>query len=521
MGTSAREDNARLLLAVLGQHLVFAEANSGELAGKLLNLLAENLDLRDVLAIGNKFLKVLDLLGANLTVGFLGDLDSAVNETSNLGKVLLVQTTGSHGRGTDTDTTGNHGRLVTGNSVLVGGNVDQLEDTLNTGTVNALGAEIDQDQVGVSAARGHLVAKLGESIGKGLAVGQNLVLVLLEGLGLGLLQGNGQGSNGVVVGTTLVTREDRLVDGVLKVVHDLVALLVGAADTLAEEDQGTTGATERLVGGGGDNVRVRERRGENIGSDQSRDVGHIGHQVSTAAVSNLAHASIVDLTGIGRGTSNDDLGAVELGVLLQGIVVNDTGLLVDLVGEGLKIGRDHGDLLGFGLVPVRQAELIKVIIASQSTSHTEINIDVTSHHLLSTVGEIETHETVVGLHESTIDVEVGGGTGQGLDVDAPLLGVQVEGLQGAFLAEALRHVDLLVTTIVSKKQIYSKMSGFDVSLPSLLPFVCFCISFTWAVGPFMKQLSRVHISFLTWHRGIPQSTCSGEWIPRHPSRSEK
>ena len=46
-------------MAVLGQHLVFAEAGSGELAGKLLNLLAEGLDLGDVLAIGNVVLEAL------------------------------------------------------------------------------------------------------------------------------------------------------------------------------------------------------------------------------------------------------------------------------------------------------------------------------------------------------------------------------------------------------------------------------------------------------------------------------
>lgn len=65
------------------------------------------------------------------------------------------------------------------------------------------------------------------------------------------------------------------------------------------------------------------------------------------------------------------------------------------------------------------------------------------------MGEVKTHEAVVGLHEGTVDVEVGGSTGQGLDVDAPLLGVQVEGLEGTLLAETLRHIDLLITTIVS------------------------------------------------------------------------
>jgi hypothetical protein len=65
------------------------------------------------------------------------------------------------------------------------------------------------------------------------------------------------------------------------------------------------------------------------------------------------------------------------------------------------------------------------------------------------VGEVKTHKTIVGLHKGAIHIEVGGGTGQGLNVDAPLLGIQVEGLKGTLLAETLRHIDLLVTTIVS------------------------------------------------------------------------
>lgn len=357
------------LVAVLGQHLVFAEASGRELAGKGLNLLAESLNLGDVLAVGNIVLEVLDLLGANLAVGLLGNGDSAIDEASNLLKVLLVQSTGGHGGGSNTDTSGNHGRFVTGNSILVRGNVDQLEDTLDASTVNALGAEVDQDQVSVGTARGHLVTELGEGRGKGLAVLQHLLLILLEGGILGLLEGNGQGGDGVVVGASLVTGEDRGVDGVLQVVHDLVALLVGLADTLAVEDQGTAGATEGLVGGGGDNVRVREGRLQDIGGDQTRDVGHIGHQVGTAVIGNLAHANIVDLAGVGRGTGNDDLGAVELGVLLEGVVVNDTRRLVNLVGESLEVRGDHGDLLGVGLVTVGQANMVEKMKGEFGVSH--------------------------------------------------------------------------------------------------------------------------------------------------------
>jgi len=75
-----------------------------------------------------------------------------------------------------------------------------------------LGTEVNQQQVVVSAARDELVAELQEGVGKVLVVGHNLLLVHLERGSVGLLQGDGQGGNSVVVGASLVAREDGEVD---------------------------------------------------------------------------------------------------------------------------------------------------------------------------------------------------------------------------------------------------------------------------------------------------------------------
>jgi hypothetical protein len=115
--------------------------------------------------------------------------------------------------------------------------------------------------VAVSTVRDELVAESLELNLKSLGVLENLFLVLTELRSGGLLEGNSQSSDGVVVGTTLVTREDGEVDRTLKVIHDFLASLgVSATHTLAEEDHGTTRTTERLVGGGGDDVGVLEGR---------------------------------------------------------------------------------------------------------------------------------------------------------------------------------------------------------------------------------------------------------------------
>ena len=259
-------------------------------------------------------------------------------------EILLAQTTAGHGRGTDTDTARGKRGLVTGDRVLVAGDVDLLEDGLDASTIQALGSEVQQDHVAVSAVGNELVADGLEFGLESLCVFDDLLLVLPELGAVGLFEGDRKSGDGVVVRATLVTGEDGEVDGAFKVIHDVLAGLgVGVADTLAEEDHGTTGATERLVGGGGHDIGVLERRRDHTGSNQSGDVSHIDDKVSTDLVGDLAHTRIVNQTAVCRGTSNQALGTVKLGIGLEGIVVNDTGLQVDTVGEGLEVGGNSGD----------------------------------------------------------------------------------------------------------------------------------------------------------------------------------
>lgn len=68
---------------------------------------------------------------------------------------------------------------------------------------------------------------------------------------------------------------------------------------------------------------------------------------------------------------------------------------------------------------------------------------------MATVGKVKTHETAVGRHDSLVDLEVGGRSRKALDVDTPLLRVEVEGLKGTALAEKLDLIDVLVATIIT------------------------------------------------------------------------
>ena len=140
------------------------------------------------------------------------------------------------------------------------------------------------------------------------------------------------------------------------------------------------------MSGGSDNIGVSKRGGDHISSDQAGYVGHVTQQVGIDRFSDLAHAGIVDQLTVGGGTSDDNLGAVDLGRLLQSVIVDGTGGFVEVVGHGLKVLRDKGDLFARGLVTVGQ---------------------------MTTVRQVQAHQTVVGVEKSGQGVEVCGGSREG------------------------------------------------------------------------------------------------------------
>ncbi len=274
----------------------------------------------------------------------------------------------------------------------------------------------------VSSATNQVVSLLHQGISEALGVLEHLLLVSDVLRTLGLLESSSKSGNGVVVGATLAAREDGEVDLVLQIVVNLLALLILRAETLSVEDHSTTRATERLVGGGSDNVRVFESRGNHASSNQARDMGNVGKEPRVVEVANLAHALVVNEASVGRSAGNDQLGSVQLSVLLHLVVVDNASLLVQAVREGLEEDRHSRDLLGVGLVAVTEVAAVR---------------------------KVQSHDAVVGLQDGSVGLEVGGRAGQRLHVHAPLSRVQVESIQSALLAERLGLVDVLIAAIVS------------------------------------------------------------------------
>ena len=68
---------------------------------------------------------------------------------------------------------------------------------------------------------------------------------------------------------------------------------------------------------------------------------------------------------------------------------------------------------------------------------------------MSTMREIQAHESVMRFHQSLVDLKIGRAATQALDIDTPLLRIQVEGFQCSLLASKLNGVNVLVTAVVA------------------------------------------------------------------------
>jgi hypothetical protein len=214
------------------------------------------------------------------------------------------------------------------------------------------------------------------------------------------------------VGTSLTGGEDSLVDPLFD-----IRLLV-----LSEEDQTGPGSTQSLVGGGSDHVTVLEGRSLFTGGNQTGDMGHVAQQVRTVGVGDLPEPGVVPVTGVGGSTTDDESGLVKTGIGLQLLVVDQTGLGVDSVREGLEVDGRSGDLLLGGVVTVSQ---------------------------VTTVRESETHDPVLRVDQGSERGKVGGGSRVRLNVDSPDLGVKVESLESTVTTQVLEDIDVLVSSVVT------------------------------------------------------------------------
>jgi hypothetical protein len=56
---------------------------------------------------------------------------------------------------------------------------------------------------------------------------------------------------------------------------------------------------------------------------------------------------------------------------------------------------------------------------------------------MTSMREIKTHKSLMGSHDSLVDLQIGRATTQALNIDTPFLGVQMEGFESTSLAQQL------------------------------------------------------------------------------------
>mmetsp|Transcript_63146 Transcript_63146/g.117460 ORF Transcript_63146/g.117460 Transcript_63146/m.117460 type:complete len:217 (+) Transcript_63146:227-877(+) len=189
----------------------------------------------------------------------------------------------------------------------------------------------------VCPARHKIKASFNESLTHLLGVLQYLLLVLFEFRRLCHLQGDCQGGDCMIVGSTLQTWKHSRVHLLLKLIHDGFTGLIHSSLPFPEENHGTTWPTQGLVCCCGHNIGVLKRGWNNTCGYQARNVSHVSEQVRPARLSNLLHAGIVNEASISTCASNDDLRAQTDCKLLALFIIDVAGLDIQTVWDAFEV----------------------------------------------------------------------------------------------------------------------------------------------------------------------------------------
>ena len=90
-------------------------------------------------------------------------------------------------------------------------------------------------------------------------------------------------------------------------------------------------AAQGLVGRGGDDMRVRQRAGEQLRRHQAGEMRHIDHEIRADLVRDFADAGKVDEARIGRPAGDDQLRLFGAGEVFEFLIIQDPVFLADAV----------------------------------------------------------------------------------------------------------------------------------------------------------------------------------------------
>ena len=175
--------------------------------------------------------------------------------------------------------------------------------------------------MGVSAAGDDAEAFALERLSHGFRISHDLTRIVPEGRLQRFLKSDGFGGDDVDERSALVSGEDIFVDR--------------GGELLPGEDEAGTWSAQRLVGGAGDNLRVRNRRWMHASGNETGEVRHINDENGAAFIGDGAHTRKVECPRIGAAATNNDLGLFAKSGLFELVVVDGLGILADAVGDDL------------------------------------------------------------------------------------------------------------------------------------------------------------------------------------------
>ena len=256
----------------------------------------------------------------------------------------------------------------------------------------------------VCAARNHLVALVGHSLGHGCGVFLHLVLVFLILGSESLAEGHCLGRNHMLQRAALNAGEHGGIEQRRHFAHFalLGCLTPGIVEVLAHEDHAAARTAEGLVGCGGDDMRVFQRIVEQSGGNQTGGVSHVDHEDGAYLIGNLTHAGIIPFTRIGARAAHNQLGMCAVGYFGHLVVINEAGVLLHIVTYGIEHKARE----------INRASVAQVTAVIQV--HTHEGVARTEHrHEHRHVGlraRVGLHIGILGIEDSlqTVDGEVFG-----------------------------------------------------------------------------------------------------------------
>mmetsp|Transcript_30715 Transcript_30715/g.66187 ORF Transcript_30715/g.66187 Transcript_30715/m.66187 type:complete len:214 (-) Transcript_30715:1297-1938(-) len=206
-------------------------------------------------------------------------------------------------------------------------------------------SQIPQQQVVVSAITGQLVSLAHQGLSQCTGIGFHVLGVLFEHGTVHLQELCGQGTNLMIVRTALQGREDRHVDALLDV-RNLLRIF--------EEDHASTWPSQGLVRGGRHHIAMFEGTWMFSSGHEATDVRNVCHQNGTHLVRDAAELSEVDDARIGGSTAQDHCWPEDQSCLSELIKVDQPGLRMHSIRQGLEVDRSGADLLLGGVVAMCQ-----------------------------------------------------------------------------------------------------------------------------------------------------------------------